>query len=85
VSGGRPRVRSGWVAVAPSSTLPAPWHGRREDLADYLRAEQRLGRPASAANVGAVATMLIGACHELILPRLSSGSAHVKRAGAAAS
>jgi hypothetical protein len=29
--------------------------------------------------------MLIGACHELILPCLYSGSAHVERAGAAAS
>jgi putative transposase len=35
--------------------------------------------------VGRQHLMLIGACHELILPCLYSGSAHVERAGAAAS
>lgn len=52
--------------------------GVREELADYLRAEQRLGRLASTANVDAAATMLDGACHELILTHLFGGSAHVE-------
>jgi AcrR family transcriptional regulator len=67
--------------LARLDTLPNPvagGRGLREDLADYLRAEQRLGRLASTANVDAAATMLIGACHELILPHLFSGSGHVE-------
>jgi AcrR family transcriptional regulator len=39
-------------------------------LADYLSAEQELGRVDPAANPEAVATLIIGACHELTLPRL---------------
>jgi AcrR family transcriptional regulator len=67
--------------LARLDTLPNPaagGQGLREDLANYLRAEQRLGRLAGDANVDAAATMLIGACHELILPHLFSGSAHVE-------
>jgi AcrR family transcriptional regulator len=39
-------------------------------LAEYLRAEQDLGRIARDADVSAAATMIVGACHELVLPRL---------------
>jgi AcrR family transcriptional regulator len=42
----------------------------RRVLADYLRAEQRLGRIAASSNADAVATMIIGACHDLVLPHL---------------
>jgi len=48
--------------------------GLRAALADYLRAEQQLGRLAPAARVDAAATMIIGACHELVLPRLFHAS-----------
>jgi AcrR family transcriptional regulator len=67
--------------LARFDTLPNPTAGGRglhEELADYLRAEQRLGRLAGNADVDAAATMLIGACHELILPHLFSGSAQVE-------
>jgi AcrR family transcriptional regulator len=67
--------------LARLDTLPNPsagGQGLREDLANYLRAEQRLGRLAGDADVDAAATMLIGACHELILPHLFSGSARVE-------
>jgi AcrR family transcriptional regulator len=72
---GQPRV------LARFATLPNPTAGGRglqEELTQYLRAEQRLGRLAGDANVDAAATMLIGACHELILPQLFSGSEHVE-------
>ncbi|GAA1780662.1 MULTISPECIES: TetR/AcrR family transcriptional regulator [Streptomonospora] len=42
----------------------------RAVLADYLRSEQRLGRVAAGARPEAVATMLVGTCHELVLPPL---------------
>jgi hypothetical protein len=67
--------------LAQLDTLPDPvagGQGLREDLANYLRAEQRLGRLAGDADANAAATMLIGACHELILPHLFSGSARVE-------
>ncbi|MEV7969828.1 helix-turn-helix domain-containing protein [Sphaerisporangium sp. NPDC088356] len=48
--------------------------GLRADLGDYLRAEQRLGRLAPGASAEAAATMIIGACHELVLPGVFSGS-----------
>jgi AcrR family transcriptional regulator len=44
-------------------------------LAEYLRAEQRIGRVSAAADIAAATWMLIGACHELVLPRILSGSA----------
>jgi AcrR family transcriptional regulator len=46
----------------------------RGQIADYLRAEQRLGRIASHARVDAAATMITGACHDLVLPHLFSGA-----------
>jgi len=39
-------------------------------LAGYLRAEQDLGRIAADADPDAAATLLIGACHDLTIPRL---------------
>ncbi|MFD0775988.1 TetR/AcrR family transcriptional regulator [Streptomonospora algeriensis] len=53
--------------------LPNPMaggKGMRSALADYLHAEQRLGRVAAGARPDAAATMLVGACHELVVPPL---------------
>jgi AcrR family transcriptional regulator len=53
--------------------LPNPMAGGRglkADLADYLRAERDLGRLTPDADPEAAATMIIGACHELVLPRI---------------
>lgn len=47
--------------------------GLRTALAGYLRAEQDLGRLAPDAGVEAAATMIVGACHELVLPHLLWG------------
>jgi AcrR family transcriptional regulator len=63
--------------MARVTTLFSPAAGGGDlgdDLADYLRAEQRLGRLPAAANVEAAATMLNGACHELVLPHLFGGA-----------
>ncbi len=50
-------------------------------VAGYLRAEQQLGRVAPDFNADAAATLIVGACHELTLPRIllhpSSGPAVV--------
>ncbi|WP_405150665.1 TetR/AcrR family transcriptional regulator [Sphaerisporangium sp. NBC_01403] len=57
--------------------LPNPMaegRGLRADLAGYLRAERELGRLAPGASAEAAATMIIGACHELVLPGVFSGS-----------
>jgi AcrR family transcriptional regulator len=67
--------------LARLARLPDPvggGGGLREELSNYLRAEQRLGRLAGDADVDAAATMLDGACHELILTHLFSGSADVE-------
>lgn len=66
--------------LARFGALPNPaagGRGLRGELADYLRAEQRLGRVAPGAAVDAATTMIIGACHELILPQLFSGTVPV--------
>jgi AcrR family transcriptional regulator len=63
--------------LARLTTLSSPAAGGRElrdELAEYLRGEQRLGRLPATANVDAAATMLNGACHELVLPHLFSGA-----------
>jgi hypothetical protein len=39
-------------------------------LAAYLRAEQRLGRIAEAADIDAVVILIVGAIHGQVLPRL---------------
>ncbi|WP_344921969.1 helix-turn-helix domain-containing protein [Streptosporangium oxazolinicum] len=60
------------------ANLPNPvagGRGLRADLALYLRAERDLGRLAPDANPEAAATMIIGACHELLLPHLFRGGA----------
>lgn len=46
----------------------------RAALTAYLRAEQALGRLAPEADPDAAATMIVGACHELILPHLFHGT-----------
>ncbi|MEQ4723875.1 helix-turn-helix domain-containing protein [Nonomuraea sp. B19D2] len=48
--------------------------GLRAELAAYLGAEQALGRLSLEAHPGAAATMIVGACHELILPHLFTGN-----------
>lgn len=59
--------------LAHFASMPAPGAesgGLRMVLTGYLRAEQELGRVSPAAKVESAATMIMGACHELILPRL---------------
>ncbi|MBV2363428.1 TetR/AcrR family transcriptional regulator [Streptomonospora nanhaiensis] len=61
----RPKVLERFAA------LPNPLadgRGLRAGIADYLRAELRLGRVAAEARPDAVAVMLVGACHELVFP-----------------
>ncbi|GHJ55361.1 TetR family transcriptional regulator [Nonomuraea sp. TT08I-71] len=50
--------------------LPGPLgggHGLRGELAGYVRAEQRLGRVAPTVRPEAVATLVVGVCHDLVL------------------
>lgn len=49
---------------------PAGGLDLRTELAGYVRAEQRLGRVAPDASPEAVATLLVGVCHDLVLGRL---------------
>jgi AcrR family transcriptional regulator len=44
--------------------------GLPDMLSSYLRAEQRLGRIAADADVGATATLVVGAIHGQILPQV---------------
>ncbi|QFZ18270.1 TetR/AcrR family transcriptional regulator [Saccharothrix syringae] len=56
--------------------LPDPLadgRGLHAALAGYLGSERDRGRVAAGTDVGAVATLVIGACHELVLPRLYRG------------
>ena len=54
-------------------TLGGPRHpALPRVLAEYLRAEQALGRIAPGVDPDAAATMIIGACHDLVLPHLIS-------------
>lgn len=39
-------------------------------LSDYLAGEQELGRIAATVDARAAATLVVGACHELVLPRM---------------
>ncbi|NRQ39132.1 TetR/AcrR family transcriptional regulator [Nonomuraea sp. NN258] len=61
-----PKVLARFSALADDT----PGWGLDAALAGYLRGEQRLGRIAAAADVAAAATMIVGACHELVLPHL---------------
>jgi AcrR family transcriptional regulator len=64
---GQPRV------LTRFAELPNPLaggRGLRAGLSDYLRGEQKLRRVAPEADVEAAATLIVGACHELVLPRL---------------
>ncbi|SCF30739.1 TetR/AcrR family transcriptional regulator [Micromonospora mirobrigensis] len=64
---GQPKV------LARFAGLPNPMgggHGLRVELADYLRGEQRLGRVRAEARPDAVAVLLVGVCHDLVLGRL---------------
>jgi AcrR family transcriptional regulator len=59
--------------AARFTALPNPTAdglGLRGELAGFLRGEQALGRLAPDADVEVAATIVIGACHELLLPRL---------------
>ncbi|MEU2613480.1 helix-turn-helix domain-containing protein [Micromonospora sp. NPDC007271] len=59
--------------LARLGELPAPLgggQGLRAELAGYVRAEQRLGRVAASASPEAVATLVVGVCHDLVLGRL---------------
>jgi AcrR family transcriptional regulator len=63
--------------LARLADLPNPMAGGlglRVDLAGYLRAERELGRLRPDARVDAIATMIIGACHEMVLPQLLGGA-----------
>ncbi|OKI45061.1 TetR/AcrR family transcriptional regulator [Micromonospora sp. CB01531] len=42
----------------------------RTELAGYVHAERRLGRVAASASPEAVATLVVGVCHDLVLGRL---------------
>ncbi|MEV4223049.1 TetR/AcrR family transcriptional regulator [Nonomuraea sp. NPDC049725] len=46
----------------------------KETLAGYLREELALGRLSPSADPDAAATMIVGACHELVLPHLFAGA-----------
>ncbi|MFE9693337.1 TetR/AcrR family transcriptional regulator [Micromonospora sp. NPDC005806] len=59
--------------VARLGALPTPLGGGpglRTELAGYVREEQRLGRVAPGASPEAVATLVVGVCHDLVLGRL---------------
>ena len=63
-------------AAAPDRAAPPgpseEEHGRGlpDLLGAYLRAEQRLGRIAAAADIDAVVILIVGAIHGQVLPRL---------------
>ncbi|MQY16163.1 hypothetical protein SRB5_63560 [Streptomyces sp. RB5] len=63
---GQPKV----LALFHADGFPEGGGVFRTALADYLRAEQSLGRVSASASPEAAATMIMGACHELILPGL---------------
>ena len=59
-------------AAAAEQRAPDEGHGRGlpDMLGAYLRAEQRLGRIAAAADIDAVVILIVGAIHGQVLPRL---------------
>ncbi|MFF4622775.1 TetR/AcrR family transcriptional regulator [Nonomuraea jabiensis] len=66
----RPEVLTRFAAL---DNPVAEGRGLRAKLADYLRGEQAIGRVSAAGHPDAAATMVVGACHELVLPHLFSG------------
>ncbi|MFF4987437.1 TetR/AcrR family transcriptional regulator [Streptosporangium saharense] len=63
--------------LARFHALPNPLgegRGLHTMLSDYLGAERDLGRLALTADPESAATMLVGACHELVLPHLLRGT-----------
>ncbi|RKN39431.1 TetR/AcrR family transcriptional regulator [Micromonospora endolithica] len=60
------------AVLAHFARLPSPISGGtvRAELAGYLRAEQRLGRVAPHARPDAVAALVVGVCHDLVLGHL---------------
>lgn len=59
--------------LARLGELPGPLgggRGLRTELAEYVRAEQRRGRVAPRARPEALATLVVGVCHDLVLGRL---------------
>ncbi|SCG64924.1 TetR/AcrR family transcriptional regulator [Micromonospora halophytica] len=59
--------------LARLAELPDPLaggHGLRAELTGYLRGEQDRGRVAPDAAVGAVAALVVGVCHDLVLHHL---------------
>lgn len=64
------------AVLARFDALPNPMadgRGLHQALADYLRAERERGRVAPDTDPDAVATLVVGACHELVLPRVFRG------------
>jgi AcrR family transcriptional regulator len=64
----RTLARFGEMSATTAHGMPL-----RAALRDYLQAEQELGRVAATVNADAAATMIIGACHDLVLPHLLHG------------
>ncbi|MEH0841542.1 helix-turn-helix domain-containing protein [Micromonospora sp. CPCC 205711] len=60
--------------LARFAALPNPigggGRGVRAELAGYVRGEQRLGRVAGDASPDAVAALVVGVCHDLVLGHL---------------
>ncbi len=59
--------------LARLGDLPTPLGGGqdlRTELAGYVREEQQLGRVAATASQAALATLIVGVCHDLVLGRL---------------
>ncbi|MBC6450680.1 TetR/AcrR family transcriptional regulator [Actinokineospora xionganensis] len=52
----------------------ADGRGLRQELVDFLAVERKQGRIATDADLEAAATMIIGACHEVVLPHLYGGT-----------
>ena len=66
---GQPKALARFAEISRAAGGP----DLRTQLADHLRDERALGRIAAGADVDIVATMVIGACHELVLPRVFAG------------
>jgi AcrR family transcriptional regulator len=67
----RPEVLTRFAALG---NPVAEGRGLHAKLGDYLRGEQAIGRLSATSHPDAAATMIVGACHELVLPHLFSGA-----------